>query len=140
MGDIIHMLIPDLEQSDVYKLQISNCMREGKVLGFSHGFNTHFKQIIPPSNVDVIIVAPKSPRKGLRDAYVNGFGVPALIAIAQDYSGKGKDITLAMSKALGCTRAGVLEATFKEETESDLFGEQAVLVGGLIRKIAGIEK
>ena len=134
-GDIIHMLIPDLEQPDVYKLHISNCMRKGKVLGFSHGFNIHFKQIIPPPNVDVIMVAPKGPGKGLRDAYVNGFGVPALIAVAQDYSGKSKDIALVMSKAMGCTRAGVLETTFKEETETDLFGEQAVLVGGLIALI-----
>ena len=134
-GDIIHMLIPDLEQPDVYKLQISNFMRKGKVLGFSHGFNIHFKQIIPSPNVDVIMVAPKGPGKSLRDTYVNGFGIPALIAVAQDYSGKGKDIALAMSKAMGCTRAGVLETTFKEETETDLFGEQAVLVGGIIALI-----
>ncbi|MCP8317471.1 MAG: ketol-acid reductoisomerase [archaeon] len=134
-GDIIHMLIPDLEQPDVYKSQISNSMRKEKVLGFSHGFNIHFKQIIPPPNVDVIMVAPKGPGKSLRDTYVNGFGIPALIAVAQDYSGKGKNIALAMSKAMGCTRAGVLETTFKEETETDLFGEQAVLVGGLIALI-----
>jgi len=134
-GDIIHMLIPDLEQPDVYKLQISNFMRKGKVLGFSHGFNIHFKQIIPSPNVDVIMVAPKGPGKSLRDTYVNGFGIPALIAVAQDYSGKGKNMALAMCKAMGCTRAGVLETTFKEETETDLFGEQAVLVGGLIALI-----
>ncbi|MGQ9469077.1 MAG: ketol-acid reductoisomerase [Nitrososphaerales archaeon] len=134
-GDIIQMLIPDLEQPDVYKSQISNFMEKGKVLGFSHGFNIHFKQIIPPPHVDVIMVAPKGPGKSLRDAYVNGFGIPALIAVAQDYSGKGKDTALAMSKAMGCTRAGVLETTFKEETETDLFGEQAVLVGGIIALI-----
>ncbi|MCP8315655.1 MAG: ketol-acid reductoisomerase [archaeon] len=134
-GDIIHMLIPDLEQPDVYKSQIANYMKKGKALGFSHGFNIHFKQIIPPPQVDVIMMAPKGPGKGLRDTYVNGFGIPALIAVAQDYSGKGKDIALAMSKAMGCTRAGVLETTFKEETETDLFGEQAVLVGGIISLI-----
>ncbi|MGQ9718532.1 MAG: ketol-acid reductoisomerase [Nitrososphaerales archaeon] len=134
-GDIIHMLIPDLEQPSVYKMWIAGCMRKGKAIGFSHGFNIHFKQIVPPSHVDVIMVAPKSPGKGLRDAYVNGFGVPALIAVAQDYSGKGKAIALAMSKAMGCTRTGVLETSFKEETETDLFGEQAVLVGGIISLI-----
>jgi len=134
-GDIIHMLIPDIEQPIVYRTQIASYMREGKALGFSHGFNIHFQQIIPPSHADVIMVAPKSPGKGLRDAYVNGFGVPALIAVAQDYSGRGKDLALAMSRAMGCTRAGVLETTFKDETETDLFGEQSVLVGGLISLI-----
>ncbi|MCP8303990.1 MAG: ketol-acid reductoisomerase [archaeon] len=134
-GDIIHMLIPDIEQPAVYRTQITSHMKEGKALGFSHGFNIHFKQIVPPPHVDVIMIAPKSPGKGLRDAYVNGFGVPALIAVAQDYSGRGKDLALAMSKAMGCTRAGVLETTFKEETETDLFGEQSVLVGGLISLI-----
>ena len=134
-GDIIHMLIPDIEQPIVYRTQIASYMREGKALGFSHGFNIHFQQIIPPSHADVIMVAPKSPGKGLRDAYVNDFGVPALIAVAQDYSGRGKDLALAMSRAMGCTRAGVLETTFKDETETDLFGEQSVLVGGLISLI-----
>jgi ketol-acid reductoisomerase len=110
-------------------------MKKGKAIGFSHGFNIHFKQIVPPSYVDVIMVAPKSPGKGLRDAYINGFGVPALIAVAQDYSGKGKATALAMSKAIGCTKAGVLETSFKEETETDLFGEQAVLVGGIMSLI-----
>ncbi len=134
-GDIIHMLIPDLEQPVVYKSQIAKFMKKGKAIGFSHGFNIHFKQIVPPPYTDVIMVAPKGPGKGLRDAYVSGFGIPALIAVAQNYSGKGKDIALAMSKAMGCTRAGVLETTFKEETETDLFGEQTVLVGGLIALI-----
>lgn len=134
-GDIVHMLIPDLEQPSVYKMWVAGCMKKGKVIGFSHGFNIHFKQIVPPSYVDVIMVAPKSPGKGLRDAYINGFGVPALIAVAQDYSGKGKATALAMSKAMGCTKAGVLETSFKEETETDLFGEQAVLVGGIMSLI-----
>lgn len=134
-GDIIHMLIPDLEQPHVYKSQIAKHMKKGKVIGFSHGFNIHFKQIVPPPYVDVIMVAPKGPGKNLRDVYLSGFGIPALIAVAQNYSGKGKEIALAMSKAMGCTRAGVLETTFKEETETDLFGEQAVLVGGLIALI-----
>ena len=134
-GNIIHMLIPDLTQPSVYKNQIEPHMTKGKALCFAHGFNIHFKQIIPPPHVDVIMVAPKSPGFKLRETYVNGFGVPALIAVYQDYSGKAKDLALAMAKALGCTKAGVLETTFKDETESDLIGEQTVLVGGLMELI-----
>jgi ketol-acid reductoisomerase len=134
-ADIVHMLVPDLEQPDVYKNQIAPHMTEGKVLGFSHGFNIHFKQIIPPSNADVIMVAPKSPGRRVRETYLDGFGVPALVAVYQNPSKKAMQIALAMAKSIGCTRAGVLETTFKEETESDLIGEQTVLVGGLIELI-----
>jgi ketol-acid reductoisomerase len=134
-ADIVHMLIPDLEQPDVYKNQIAPNMTEGKVLSVSHGFNIHFKQIIPPSNVDVIMVAPKSPGRRVRETYLGGFGVPALVAVDQNPSKKAKQVALAMAKSIGCTRAGVLETTFKEETESDLIGEQTVLVGGLVELI-----
>jgi len=134
-ADIVHMLIPDLEQSVVFRNQVAPHMTEGKVLGFSHGFNIHFKQIIPQSNVDVIMVAPKSPGRRLRETYLDGFGVPALVAVYQNPSGQAMRIALAMAKSIGCTRAGVLETTFKEETESDLIGEQTVLVGGLIELI-----
>ncbi len=135
MGDIIFMLIPDMVQPSVYKGSIEPNLTEGKVLDFAHGFNIHFKQIIPPENVDVVMVAPKSPGIRLRETYLEGFGVPALIAVYQDHSGRAKEIALAISKALGCTRAGVLETTFKDETESDLIGEQTVLVGGLMELI-----
>ncbi len=134
-GDIIHMLIPDMVQSEVYNNYIEKYMGEGKTLGFSHGFNIHYNLINPPKEVDVVMVAPKSPGANLRTTYVDGFGVPALLAIANDYSGKAKDTVLAMCKALGCTRAGVIETTFKDETESDLIGEQIVLVGGLMELI-----
>ena len=134
-GDIIHMLIPDLEQSAVYRDHVEPQITPGKALGFAHGFNIHFKQIVPPPHVDIVMVAPKSPGFKLRDMYLNGFGVPALIAVYQDHSGRAKEIALAMARSLGCTKAGVLETTFKEETESDLVGEQTVLIGGLIELI-----
>lgn len=134
-GDIIHMLIPDMAQPSIYNEYIAKHLRKGKVLGFSHGFNIHYKQIIPPPDVDVIMVAPKSPGARLREMYLQGFGVPALLAVAQDVSGKAKHIGLAIAKALGCTKAGVIETTFKDETESDLIGEQTVLVGGLMELI-----
>jgi ketol-acid reductoisomerase len=134
-GDVIFMLIPDMSQPAVYKEFIEPHLSEGKSLNFAHGFNIHFKQIIPPKNVDVIMVAPKSPGIRLRETFLSGFGVPALIAVYQDYSGRAKETALAIAKALGCTRAGVIETTFKDETESDLIGEQTVLVGGLIEII-----
>lgn len=134
-ADIVHMLIPDLEQPAVFTNQIASYMAKEKVLGFSHGFNVHFKQIIPASNVDVIMVAPKSPGRRLRETYLDGFGVPALVAVYQNPSGQAMKIALSMAKSIGCTRAGVLKTTFKEETESDLIGEQTVLVGGLIELI-----
>lgn len=134
-GDIIFMLIPDMVQPCIYKKYIENHLTENKTLNFAHGFNIHFKQIIPPKNIDVIMVAPKSPGPKLRETYLSGFGVPALIAVHQNYTGKAKEKALAIAKALGCTRAGVLETTFKNEVESDLIGEQTVLVGGLIELI-----
>lgn len=134
-GDIIHLLIPDLVQPTVYREQIAPHMTKGKTLAFSHGYNIHFKHIVPLSYIDVIMVAPKSPGNRLRETYLESFGTPALIAVYQDPSGQAKNKALAMAKAIGCTRAGVLETTFKEETESDLIGEQTVLVGGLIELI-----
>jgi ketol-acid reductoisomerase len=134
-ADIIHILIPDPAQPKVYNEQISAYLSAGKTLGFSHGFNIHFKQITPPTYVDVIMVAPKGPGVKLRESYLSGFGVPALIAVQQDFTGRAKEKALAMAKALGCTKAGVLETTFQEETESDLIGEQTVLIGGLIELI-----
>ncbi|MBS7605068.1 MAG: ketol-acid reductoisomerase [Candidatus Bathyarchaeia archaeon] len=135
IGDIIFMLVPDMIQPDIYKKYIEPNLSEGKVLDFAHGFNIHFGQIIPPKNIDVIMVAPKAPGPRLRETFLSGFGVPALIAVYQDYSGRAREIALAIAKALGCTRAGVIETTFKDETESDLIGEQTVLVGGLIELI-----
>jgi ketol-acid reductoisomerase len=134
-GDVIHMLVPDMQQPSLYKAEIAAHLARGKTLGFSHGFNIHFKQIVPPANVDVVMVAPKSPGARLRETYLEKFGVPALVAVAQDASGHAMNTALSMCKALGCTRAGVLETNFKEETESDLIGEQTVLVGGLMELI-----
>lgn len=134
-ADIIHMLLPDTVQPSVYRKGIRRYMNEGKTLCFSHGFNIHYKTIKPSSNVDVIMVAPKGPGASVRELYVDGFGVPALFAVQQDYTGRAKDTALAMAKALGATKAGVLETTFKDETESDLIGEQVVLVGGIIELI-----
>ena len=131
-ADVIQILIPDEVQGRVYfEDGIEKNLKEGNVLMFSHGFNIHFGQIIPPKNVDVIMVAPKSPGQMLRKMYVDGKGVPNLMAIFQDYSGNAKNIALAYSWGIGGTRAGVIETTFKEETETDLFGEQAVLCGGV---------
>jgi ketol-acid reductoisomerase len=134
-ADIVHLLIPDLEQPEVYKKEILPTLRSGKTLGFSHGYNIHFKQIVPPRDIDVIMLAPKSPGFRMRELYEQGFGVPSLVAVYQDFSKRAKQRALAMCKAIGSTRAGVIETTFKDETESDLFGEQAVLVGGLIELI-----
>ncbi|MEM2281542.1 MAG: ketol-acid reductoisomerase [Candidatus Bathyarchaeia archaeon] len=134
-GDIILFLIPDMSQPKAYRESIAPNLTEGKTLDFAHGFNIHFRQIVPPKNVDVIMVAPKSPGPRLRETFVGGFGVPALIAVHQDFSGKARETALAIARGLGCTRAGVIETTFKDETESDLIGEQTVLVGGLIELI-----
>jgi ketol-acid reductoisomerase len=132
IADIIQILIPDEIQAKVYYQEgIDKNLQEGNVLMFSHGFNIHFGQITPPSNIDVIMVAPKSPGTLVREMYVQGKGVPNLIAVFQDYSGKAKEIALAYSWAIGGTRAGTIETTFKEETETDLFGEQTVLCGGV---------
>ncbi|GAB4261090.1 ketol-acid reductoisomerase [Thermincola ferriacetica] len=130
-ADIIQILVPDQIQGDLYKSEIAEHMTEGKALCFSHGFNIHFGQIVPPANVDVFMVAPKSPGHMVRRMYQEGAGVPGLVAVHQDYTGKAMDIALAYAKGIGCTRAGVFETSFKEETETDLFGEQAVLCGGV---------
>ncbi len=134
-ANTILMLIPDPKQPAVYKSEIEPNLRAGKTLCFSHGYNIHFKDILPPKNVDVVMVAPKSPGHGVRELYVSGFGVPALFAVHKDASGHARELVLALCKGLGCSKAGVIETTFKDETESDLFGEQAVLVGGLMRLI-----
>jgi ketol-acid reductoisomerase len=130
-ADIVHILAPDQFQAGIYKEQIAPYLKPGNALGFSHGFNIHFVQILPPKEVDVFMVAPKGPGHLVRRQYEIGAGVPALIAVEQDYSGQARDLALAFAKAIGATRAGVLETTFKEETETDLFGEQAVLCGGV---------
>lgn len=129
-ADVIQILLPDQTQAGVYKNEIAPYLTPGKVLMFAHGFNIHFSQIIPPKDVDVVMVAPKGPGHLVRRVFTEGGGVPNLIAVYQDASGKAKEIALAYAKGIGGTRAGVLETTFKEETETDLFGEQAVLCGG----------
>jgi len=134
-ADVILVLIPDPQQPEVFRTEIEPNLKAGKTLFFSHGYNIHFHEITPPKDVDVIMVAPKSPGQRLREVFLNGFGVPALFAVGQDATGHARELVLALCKALGCSRAGVIETTFKDETESDLFGEQAVLVGGLIRLI-----
>lgn len=139
-GDIIMVLIPDQHQGDVYKESIEPNLKEGNALMFAHGFNIHFGQIVPPENVDVFMVAPKGPGHLVRRVYTEGSGVPCLFALYQDASGTAKETALAYAKAIGGTRAGVLETNFKEETETDLFGEQAVLCGGASELVkAGFE-
>lgn len=130
-GDIVMMLVPDELAADIYKEQIQQHMKEGNILAFAHGFNIHFNQIAPAANVDVIMIAPKGPGHTVRSQYVEGKGVPSLIAVYQDASGKAKDYALAYASGIGAGRAGILETSFKEETETDLFGEQAVLCGGV---------
>ncbi len=130
LGDIIMMLVPDEFAADVYHESISPYMKKGKTLAFAHGFHIHFKTILPPQEVNVILVAPKGPGYMVRRVFEEGFGVPCIWAVEQDASGNAKDITLAYAKGIGGTRAGVIKTTFKEETETDLFGEQTVLCGG----------
>ncbi|UCH34635.1 MAG: ketol-acid reductoisomerase [Armatimonadota bacterium] len=134
-GDVIQILTEDHVQAAVYRTQIAPHVAEGNALVFSHGFNIHYHQIIPPKTVDVFMVAPKGPGSLVRALYEQGRGVPGLVAVHQDHTGKAKDIALAYAKGIGCTRAGVLETTFKEETETDLFGEQTVLCGGVTELI-----
>ncbi|HPD61054.1 MAG TPA: ketol-acid reductoisomerase [Thermodesulfobacteriota bacterium] len=130
-GDIIQILIPDDAQARLYNAAIASNVSEGKALLFSHGFNIHYSQIVPPRPIDVIMVAPKGPGHLVRREFERGAGVPALIAVFQDFSGQAKGKALAYAKGIGATRAGVIETTFKEETETDLFGEQVVLCGGV---------
>ncbi len=134
-ADIIHVLTPDTVQPQVYKQQIEPNLKKGNALGFSHGFNIHFHQIVPPKGVDVYMVAPKGPGTLVREMYEAKQGVPCLIAVYQDATKKAKDIALSYAKAVGGARAGVLETTFAEETETDLFGEQVVLCGGVTKLI-----
>ena len=159
-ADIIIILVPDEKQAKLYREEIEPYLKDGNALVFAHGFNIHFKQIVPPSNVDVFMIAPKGPGHMVRRTYTEGSGVPCLIAVEQDYSGKAKDLALAYANGIGGARAGVLappipfayangiggaragvlETTFKDETETDLFGEQAVLCGGITALIkAGFE-
>ena len=140
IADIIQILVPDELQAGVYRSSIGPNMSKGKVLMFSHGFNIHYGQIVPPADVDVVMVAPKGPGHMVRRTYTEGMGVPALIAVHQDVSGNARSIALAYAQGIGATRAVVFETTFREETETDLFGEQAVLCGGITSLIrAGFE-
>ncbi|MGL5821496.1 MAG: ketol-acid reductoisomerase [Sarcina sp.] len=139
-SDVIMILIPDEKQRELYNTEIAPYLSEGKALVFAHGFNIHYTQIVPPSNVDVFMVAPKGPGHMVRRTYTQGSGVPCLIAVYQDYTGSARDLALAYTNAVGGARSGVLETTFKDETETDLFGEQAVLCGGCSALIkAGFE-
>jgi ketol-acid reductoisomerase len=139
-ADVIQILMPDETQAKVYNEEIAPHIKSGAALLFSHGFNIHFAQINPRQDIDVLLVAPKSPGHLVRRVYVEGFGVPGLIAVHHNATGKAFDIGMAYARGIGCTRAGVIETTFKEETETDLFGEQAVLCGGVSHLVkAGYE-
>ena len=139
-GDFVMILIPDHLQGEVYRKDIAPNLTAGKALMFAHGFNIHFNEIKPSAEIDVSMIAPKAPGHRVRELFTEGVGVPALVAIAQDASGHALENALAYAYALGCLKAGVIETTFKEETESDLFGEQAVLCGGVSELIrAGFE-
>jgi ketol-acid reductoisomerase len=139
-ADVIMILLPDHVQGDTYRHEIAPHLTQGKTLMFAHGFNIHFNEIKPPADIDVSMIAPKAPGHRVRELFTEGVGVPALVAIAQDASGKALENALAYALALGCLKAGVIETTFREETESDLFGEQAVLCGGVSELIrAGFE-
>lgn len=139
-ADVIQVLIPDDRQARVYEGEIKPHLREGDSLAFSHGFTIHYHQVVPPPHVDVFMVAPKSPGHRFREHFRNGEGVPGLVAVHQDYTGEAWNKALAYARGVGCTRAGVIQTTFKEETETDLFGEQTVLCGGVSSLIkAGFE-
>lgn len=129
-SDVVMMLLPDEKQAKVYKEDVAPNLVDGQALAFAHGFNIHFSQIVPPKGVDVFMVAPKGPGHLVRRVYTEGGGVPALFAVYQDATGKARDLAMGYAKGIGAARAGILETTFKEETETDLFGEQAVLCGG----------
>ena len=139
-ADVVQILLPDVVQRKVYEEDIEPNLEAGNALVFSHGFNIHYDQIVPPADVDVFMVAPKGPGHIVRRIYKDGEGVPCLLALYQDATGQAKDLGLAYAKGIGGTRAGVIETTFKEETETDLFGEQAVLCGGVTELVkAGFE-
>jgi len=139
-GDIVMVLLPDEKHGEVYREQIADGISPGNTLLFGHGFSIHYAEVDPPPEVDVALIAPKGPGHLVRRQFVEGSGVPGLIAVAQDASGSAKDLALAYAKGIGCTRGGVIETTFKDETETDLFGEQAVLCGGVSELVrAGYE-
>ena len=139
-GDVVMILLPDEKHGDVWREQIADGIAPGNLLLFGHGFSVHYGEVAPPAEVDVALVAPKSPGHLVRRQFQEGRGVPGLIAIHQDATGNAKPLTLAYAKGIGCTRAGVIETSFREETETDLFGEQAVLCGGLSELVrAGYE-
>jgi ketol-acid reductoisomerase len=140
MADIVMVLLPDQSHRATFEESIRSAMAKGKTLMVAHGFSIHFNQVVPPPDVDVAMIAPKAPGHIMRDLFVQGPGVPGLLAVQQDVSGRARDVALAYGKGVGCTRAGVIETTFKEETETDLFGEQTVLCGGVSALIkAGFE-
>ncbi len=140
MADIVMLLLPDQAHRTVFEEAIRGALTRGKTLMVAHGFSIHFNQVVPPPDVDVAMIAPKAPGHIMRDLFVQGPGVPALLAVHQDVSGRARDVALAYAKGLGCTRAGVIETTFREETETDLFGEQTVLCGGVSALVkAGFE-
>ncbi len=139
-ADVVMVLLPDEKQTQSYESEIKAGLKPGNALVFAHGFNVHFNQIVPPSDVDVFLVAPKGPGHLVRRTFVEGAGVPALIGVEQDVTGEAKNLALAYAKGIGAGRAGILETSFQEETETDLFGEQAVLCGGLTGLVkAGFE-
>lgn len=139
-SDLVMLLVNDEKMANIYKESVAPNLREGMTLCFAHGFNIHFNQIVPPSNVDVVMIAPKGPGHTVRSQFLEGKGVPCLVAVYQDFSGLAKETALAYAMGIGGARAGVLETTFKEETETDLFGEQAVLCGGVVALMkAGFE-
>src|SRR3954465_7601401 len=139
-GDVVMVLLPDEKHGEVWREQIADGISPGNALFFGHGFSVHYGEVEPPPEVDVALVAPKGPGHLVRRQYLEGSGVPGLIAVAQDGSGSGTGLALAYSKGIGCTRGGVIETTFKDETETDLFGEQAVLCGGVTELVrAGYE-
>src|SRR3954454_2437171 len=129
-GGIVTVLVPDERHHDVYEQDIRDSIAEGDTLLFGHGFSVHYREVEPPPGVDVALVAPKGPGHLVRRQFLEGSGVPGLVAVAQDASGRALEVALAYAKGIGCTRGGVIETTFKDETETDLFGEQAVLCGG----------
>ncbi len=139
-ADIIQMLAPDQAQASIYRTAVEKNLKAGKALVFSHGFNIHYGQIVPPKDIDVFMIAPKAPGHLVRRVFTEGSGVPCLVAVFQDHSGKAKECALAYGKGIGGTRAGIIETTFAEETETDLFGEQCVICGGVTALVnAGFE-
>lgn len=139
-ADFIMILAPDELQADIFKIEIKPNLSEGNAIAFGHGFNIHYGQIVPPAGIDCVMIAPKAPGHTVRNEFINGGGIPDLIAVAQDATGKARELSLSYASAIGGGRTGIIETTFKDETETDLFGEQAVLCGGLCALInAGFE-